>query len=63
MTANPIPPDYHDLVTELAAAASPAAIDHWLLGTVARRDVLPPALRRRLVVRVAARRAAFARAA
>lgn len=63
MTADPIPHDYHDLVAELATTASAPAIDHWLLGTVARRGVLPPALRRRLAAQVTAHRVAVARAA
>lgn len=64
MTAESIPHDYHHLVAELAMTASAPAIDLWLLGTVARRGVLPPPLRRRLSALIAAHRAAFtARAA
>lgn len=60
MTADPNPNDYHDLVAELAETAGAAQIDHWLLGTVARRNALPAALRARLAGLVAANREAFA---
>ena len=60
MTADPIPDDYHDLVAEFAGTAGAAQIDCWLLGTVARRNALPAAVRARLAGLVTANREAFA---
>ena len=60
MTADPIPNDYHDLLAELAEAAGAAQIDHWLLGTVARRNALPHGIRARLAGIVAAHGASVA---
>ena len=63
MTPDPTPLDYPDLVAELAVTLSPQQVDLWLLGTVARRNVLPPAARGRLARLVDAHRHAFAAAA
>lgn len=60
MTAAPYPPDFRDLVDELADAGGPTQLHCWLLGTVARRNVLPLAARADLAARVAARQRAFA---
>ena len=59
MTADPVPHDYYDLVAELAEAPSPQHIDLWLLGTVARRNVLPAGPRARLAGLIEAHRHAF----
>ena len=63
MTPDSTPFDYHDLVAELAETLSPQQIDLWLLGTVARRNVLPLPARARLASLIDAHRHAFAAAA
>lgn len=63
VTPDPTPFHYHDLMAELAETLSPQQVDLWLLGTVARRNVLSPAARTRLASLVDAHRHAFAAAA
>lgn len=59
MTADAYPPDFRDLVDELADAGGPTQVHCWLLGTVARRNLLPRAARADLAARIAARQRAF----
>lgn len=63
VTPDPTPFDYHDLVAEPAETLNPQQVDFWLLGAVARRNVLPPAARTPLASLVDAHRHAFAAAA